>query len=148
MISLASSLVTLGRSNVAAIATSYLCLCPRPVALRGVPLLDLAHLGQPDEISELAEAGHVAQDCGWGPGRGDLLQYPAHAGRRRQKRANREDDNAVTECAQPGKADRRRLAAFGPVEEQRHAGKSPNGFGRLRLAAYGLHAQALRAGRP
>src|SRR5260221_12224623 len=61
MIALASSVETLGRSNVAATATS--CLAFRPVALRGIPLLHLADLGQPDEIGELAEAGHVTQDC-------------------------------------------------------------------------------------
>ena len=53
IMALASSAVTLGRSNVAAIRTSG----PPPRSLDRIPLFGLAHLGQPDEIHELRERG-------------------------------------------------------------------------------------------
>ena len=62
IIAFASSVVTLGRSNVAAIRN--LPLPVRGRVLRDVALLDLAHLGQPDEIKELAERRKLAHDRG------------------------------------------------------------------------------------
>jgi len=54
---LASSAVTLGRSNVAAAHI----FSPRPgrSSPYRVPLFGLAHLGQPDEIHELRERGQL-----------------------------------------------------------------------------------------
>src|SRR6266481_3029895 len=74
------------------------------------------------------------------------MQYPAHGGGSGQKRANREDDNPVTEFAQSAEADRRRLATFRPVKEQRHAGKRPDSLRRLRLGDHSLNEQDVGAG--
>src|SRR5579859_6597620 len=79
IMALASAVVTLGRSNVAAIGCSCLCSCH-------VTPLGLADLGQPDEIHELRERGQLAHRRG-GRGRpGDLPQYPPHGPGRGQQR--------------------------------------------------------------
>src|SRR6516165_7304947 len=74
IMALASSVVTLGRSNVAAIRTSG--PQPRRRSLDRVPLFGLAHLGQPDEIHELRERGQLVQRRGGCTRPGNLLQYP------------------------------------------------------------------------
>src|SRR6516165_327310 len=92
IMALASSAVTLGRSNVAAIHTS----APRPrCSLDRVPLLGLVHLGQPDELHELRERGQLVHRRGGRARLGDLLQYPPHGPGRRQQCADREDDDPV-----------------------------------------------------
>src|ERR1700722_9336023 len=95
---LARAVVTLGRSNVAAITCSCLCPCLGLCLGRGpdrVALLGLAHLGQPDEIHELRERGKLAHRRGGRARLGDLPQYPAHGPGRRQQGGDREDDDPV-----------------------------------------------------
>src|SRR5215472_10763906 len=85
---LASSVVTLGRSNVAAIRTSG--LRPRRCSLDRVPLFGLAHPGQPDKIHELRERGQLVHRRGGCARLGDLLQYPPHGPGRRPQCAHGE----------------------------------------------------------
>src|SRR5260370_11604916 len=89
IMALASSAVTLGRSNVAAICTSG--PGPRRGSLDRVPLFGLAHLGHPDEIHELRERGQLMHRRGGRARPGDLLQYPPHSPGRRQQRADGAD---------------------------------------------------------
>src|ERR1022692_1791679 len=144
IMALASAVVTLSRSKVAAIRSSQ--HRPRRSASRGVPLLDLAHLGQPDEIRELAERRQRIHCRSRRPRLGDLLQYPPHRGRRRQQRADGKDDDPVSHLLEALQADRRRLAAFRPVEEQRHAGEGPGGLLRFRLGHDRFDEQHVRPG--
>src|SRR5260370_13867975 len=72
IMALASSAVTLGRSNVAAIRTSS--PWPRRNSPDRVPLFGLVHLGQPDEIHELRERGQLLHRCVGRARPGDALQ--------------------------------------------------------------------------
>src|SRR6516162_5277851 len=121
IMALASSAVTLGHSNVAAIRTS----APRPRCRRldRIPLFGLAYLGQTDEIHELCERGQLAHRCSRRARRSDLQQYPPHGCGRREQRADGEDHDPVSELLHTVQADRGSLAPFCPVEQQRHAGK-------------------------
>src|SRR5580693_6982394 len=110
IMALASSAVTLGRSNVAAIRTST----PRPrrSSPDRVPLFGLVHLGQPDEINELRERGQLMHRRGGRARPGDLLKYPPHGPGRRQQRADGEDNDPVSQLLHAIQADRRSLAPF------------------------------------
>src|SRR5947209_12523880 len=87
------------------------------------PALNLVDLGQPDEVEEAAERRHLVDHRDRRTRLADGCQCTAHGGRRDQKRAYWEDDDAEPELAQPLVRHRRRLATLGPVEEQRYAGQ-------------------------
>src|SRR4029077_15508073 len=103
IMALASSRLTLDRSNVAAIRTSG--PWPRRRGLDRVPLFGLAHLGQPDEIHELRERGQFLHRRGGRARPGDLLQYLPHGPGRRQQRANGEDNDPVSQLLHAVQAD-------------------------------------------
>ncbi len=89
---------------------------------------------QPDEVQELAERRQLAHGPPAGvPDRAISPQHPAHRRGGREQRADREDDDPVAQLPQPVQADRRGLAALGPVEQQRHVREGPGGLGGLVL---------------
>src|SRR5690348_17496261 len=111
----------------------------------GVPPFGHADFGQADEVDELAETGQAAERGGRGARLSDLLEYVPHGGGCREQRADGEDDDAVAKFLQAGEADRRGLAAFGPVEKQRDSREGARSLRDLVLAGQCLDEQGVRA---